>query len=54
MELWSKKAVLRNYHIRLAVVCMPGSVRLSSRFGDMLAEERWRTEGSAGSCSIGP
>ena len=31
-----------------------GSVRLSCRFGDMLAEERWRTEGSAGSCSIGP
>jgi hypothetical protein len=30
---------LRQYHIRLAVVCPPGSVRLSSRFGDLLAEE---------------
>jgi hypothetical protein len=31
---------LRNYHVRLAVVCPPGSVRFSSRFGEMLAEER--------------
>lgn len=29
---------LRNYHIRLAVVCTP-SLRLSSRFGELLAEE---------------
>lgn len=31
---------LRNYRIRLAVVCPPGSVRFSSRFGEMVAEER--------------
>jgi hypothetical protein len=30
---------LRNYRIRLAVVCPPGSVRFSSRFGEMAAEE---------------
>jgi hypothetical protein len=29
----------RNYNIRLAVVC-PSSVRLSQRFGEMVAEER--------------
>jgi Domain of unknown function (DUF4180) len=29
----------RNYRIRLAVVCAPGSVRFSSRFRDMAAEE---------------
>lgn len=31
---------LRNYRIRLAVVCPAGSVRFSSRFGEMLADER--------------
>jgi hypothetical protein len=31
---------LRNYRVRLAVVCTPGTVRFSSRFGEMLAEER--------------
>lgn len=31
---------LRNYRLRLAVVCPPGSVQMSSRFGEMLAEER--------------
>ncbi|AUX23929.1 uncharacterized protein SOCEGT47_044590 [Sorangium cellulosum] len=31
---------LRNYRIRLAVVCPPGSVEFSSRFGELLAEER--------------
>ncbi len=31
---------LRQYRIRLAVVCPPGGVRFSSRFGDALAEER--------------
>lgn len=31
---------LRNYHIRLAVVCPPGGVQQSSRFGEMLAEEQ--------------
>ena len=31
---------LRNYGIRLAVVCAPGRVAFSSRFGEMLAEER--------------
>ena len=31
---------LRNYQIRLAIVCPPGSARLSSRFADLLAEER--------------
>jgi len=30
---------LRNYRIRLAVVCAPGSVKFSSRFGEMAAEE---------------
>jgi len=31
---------LRNYRIRLAVVCPPGSVDFSSRFGEMVTEER--------------
>lgn len=31
---------LRNYRIRLAVVCPPGSVAPSSRFGEMVADER--------------
>ena len=31
---------LRNYRVRLAVVCPPEGVRFSSRFGEMLAEER--------------
>jgi hypothetical protein len=31
---------LRNYGIRLAVVCPPGRVRFSSRFGAMVAEEQ--------------
>lgn len=31
---------LQNYRIRLAVVCPPGSVKLSRRFGDLLAEVR--------------
>ena len=30
---------LRNYRIRLAVVCDPNSVRFSSRFGEMADEE---------------
>lgn len=30
---------LRNFRIRLAVVCPPGTVTFSSRFGEMLAEE---------------
>jgi Domain of unknown function (DUF4180) len=30
---------LRNYRIRLAVVCPPGSVQFSGRFGEMAAEE---------------
>jgi Domain of unknown function (DUF4180) len=30
---------LRNYRIRLAVVCAPDGVRFSNRFGDMQAEE---------------
>jgi hypothetical protein len=30
---------LRNYRIRLAIVCAPGSVHFSSRFGEMVAEE---------------
>jgi hypothetical protein len=33
---------LRTYHIRLAIVCEPGAVTFSSRFGEMLAEERRR------------
>jgi hypothetical protein len=31
---------LRNYGVRLAVVSRPGRVRASSRFGEMVAEER--------------
>jgi hypothetical protein len=31
---------LRNYGVRLAVVCPPGRVKLSRRFGEMLREER--------------
>jgi len=31
---------LRNYRVRLAVVCPPGRARFSSRFGEMVAEER--------------
>ncbi|WP_441292811.1 DUF4180 domain-containing protein [Sorangium sp. KYC3313] len=31
---------LRNYWIRLAVVCPPGAADFSSRFGEMVAEER--------------
>src|SRR5688500_9102288 len=31
---------LRNYRLRLAVVAPQGSVEISSRFGEMLAEER--------------
>jgi hypothetical protein len=31
---------LRNYRIRLAVVCAPGTVRLSTRFPELLVEER--------------
>ena len=30
---------LRNYRIRIAVVCTPDRVRFSSRFGEMTAEE---------------
>jgi hypothetical protein len=32
----------RNYGVRLAIVCPAGSVRFSSRFGEMVAEERLR------------
>lgn len=31
---------LRNYRVRLAVVCPPGTVPFSSRFGEVVAEER--------------
>ena len=31
---------LRNYGVRLAVVCLPGTERFSSHFGEMLAEEQ--------------
>ena len=31
---------LRNYRIRLAVVCTPGSVRFSRRCGEVVAKER--------------
>jgi hypothetical protein len=30
---------LRNYRIRLPVVCGPGTAQLSRRFGDLLAED---------------
>jgi hypothetical protein len=33
---------LRNYRIRAAVVCAPGSVQFSSRFNEMTAEESGR------------
>jgi hypothetical protein len=33
---------LRNYGIRLVVVCPPGAVRFSTHFGEMLAEEHRR------------
>jgi hypothetical protein len=33
---------LRNYGVRLAVVCPPGSARFSRRFGEAVAEERDR------------
>jgi hypothetical protein len=33
---------LRQYGVRLAVVCAPGGVRFSSRFGEAVAEERDR------------
>jgi 3-oxoacyl-[acyl-carrier-protein] synthase III len=35
---------LRNYGVRLAVVCPAGSVQFSSRFGEMVAEERLRND----------
>jgi hypothetical protein len=35
---------LRNYGIRLAIVSSPGSVAFSSRFGEMVAEERRRDD----------
>lgn len=31
---------LRNYGVRLVVVCPPGRVRFSSRFGELMAQER--------------
>lgn len=31
---------LRNYGVRLALVCPPGAVQFSSRFGEMVAEEQ--------------
>lgn len=34
---------LRNYWIRLAVLCAPGSVRLSRQFRELLAEESGAT-----------
>jgi hypothetical protein len=33
---------LRNYGVRLAVICPPGSVRFSSRFEEMVREEQLR------------
>lgn len=35
---------LRNYRVRLAVVARPGSVHFSSRFGELLEEERRGTD----------
>jgi hypothetical protein len=35
---------LRNYRITMAVVCPPGAVRFSSRFGAMVAEERLKRQ----------
>jgi hypothetical protein len=32
--------MLRNYRVRLAVVCPPESTHFSSRFGELVAEER--------------
>ena len=51
---------LRNYRVRLAVVWRPGTVRASSRFGEMVAEERqgrdfglFETQGAAREWLIG-
>lgn len=33
---------MRNYGVRLALVCPAGSVQFSSRFGEMVAEEKLR------------
>lgn len=33
---------LQTYGVRLGVVCAPGSVKFSSRFGEVVAEERRR------------
>ena len=35
---------LRNYGVRLAVVCTPKSVAFSPRFAEMVAEERRRSD----------
>ena len=35
---------LQNYRIRLAVVCVPGSVVFSSRFGELMADEQRGTD----------
>jgi hypothetical protein len=35
---------LRTYRVRLAIACEPGAVSFSSRFGEMLAEERRRSD----------
>jgi len=35
---------MRNYGVRLAVVCPAGFVQFSSRFGEMLAEEHLRPD----------
>jgi hypothetical protein len=35
---------LRNYHIRLAVVCAPGSVVFTKRFSELMLDERRGTD----------
>lgn len=35
---------LRNYHIRLAVVCAPGSVVFTKRFSELILDERRGTD----------
>jgi hypothetical protein len=43
-EAGSILQTLQNYHIRLAVVCPPGSATLSSRFSELLAEAQQSRE----------
>jgi hypothetical protein len=43
-EAGAISAEVEKLRVRLAVVCAPGAVQASSRFGEMMAEERQRDE----------